>query len=412
MKTIVRHALLPVLLLIGISPVSNAQQTTGTLTNLTPVKKIIELALNSKEVSKEISAPMDGNIYIENISRTVVIKTWDEQKVKVSTTVHYEGENKLTEEEWFDKLNLSLKIIGSSVKIKSTNLNGASYYSYNNTSSSLNLTGNGIAVYDGNGQYMGDRANIKRILTITVPVGSKLDIESKYANVSFPANAGNVTVAIANGNFEAENLNKLTIRRASLSNIHVGDVKIAEVDLTNGRFSAKKIDELDIETHASTIEIAYAKKVVMNSSNDEYELEEAGEVRGKKDFGSLHITKLNNSFEMNGSSADVKIRNLGPLVSLVRIDDRFANIRLPLHNTKNYSIAFTGAYSSVYGNFDKKEVPGSAPAAITGLVKVPVTQVCWAAGVMVPVTVKLVKVPTPVIVACADPGTSFLSKLP
>ena len=367
MKTMVCHTLLPVLLLIGISPVSNAQQTTGTLTNLTPVKKIIELVLNSKEVSKEISAPRDGNIYIENISRTVIIKTWDEPKVKVTTTVHYEGESKLTDEEWLDKVNLSMKVLGSSVKIKLANLNAASYFSFNNSSGSLNFNGNGIAVYYGNGQNIGARSNIKRIITITVPVGSKLDIESKYADVTLPAHIGDVTVDIANGYLEAENINKLTLRHARYANINVGDVKFAEIELNNGRFSAKNIDDLDIESIASTVEIAYAKKVVMISSNDEYELEEVDEVRGKKDFGSLRITKLNSSFEMKGSSADVKIRNLGPLVSLITIDNKFANIRIPLQKTKNYAVDFTGTYSSVFGHFDKKNVPDTALASITSV---------------------------------------------
>jgi len=330
-------------------------------------KQINDADLNSKEVSKEIGVPKNSDIYIENTSRAIVVKTWEQQKVKITTTVHYEGESKLTDEEWLDKVNLSIKVLGSSVKIKSANLNAASYYSFNNSTGSLNFNGNGIAVYDGNGQNIGARGNIKRIITITVPVGSKLDIESKYADVTLPAHIGDVNVDITNGNLEAENLNKLTLRHARYANINVGDVKFAEIELNNGRFSAKNIDELDIESIASTVEIAYAKKVVMVSSNDEYELEEADQVRGKKDFGSLRITKLNSSFEIKGSSADVKIRNLGPLVGLIKIDDKFANIRIPMNKTRNYSLDFTGGYSSVYGNFDKKEIPVLAEPTITSV---------------------------------------------
>src|SRR4051812_8082726 len=46
--------------------------------------------LKSKEISKEIAAPKNGDIYVENTSRNIIIKTWDQQKVKVTTTVYYE----------------------------------------------------------------------------------------------------------------------------------------------------------------------------------------------------------------------------------------------------------------------------------------------------------------------------------
>jgi hypothetical protein len=59
-------------------------------------KQIRDEDLKSKEVSKEITAAKGSDIYIENSQRGVVIKTWDQQKVKVTTTVYYDGESKLT----------------------------------------------------------------------------------------------------------------------------------------------------------------------------------------------------------------------------------------------------------------------------------------------------------------------------
>ena len=345
--------------------------------------------LKSKEVSKETAVPADGTIYIENASRNIVVKTWAQQKVKVTTTLYYDGESKLTEEQWLEKVNLSLKTLGKSVKIKSgtipfTTNNGSGTYtisggtltgsgsSIGQGSSTNNLVagtlisggGSGIAVFDGNGQNIGTKNNMKRVVTVTVPEGSKLDIESKYADVSLPAKLGDINADITNGNLEGENINRLIIH-SKYGNINVVDVKTAEIQLFNGRFSANNIDDLDIETRSSSVEVGTVKKMAMNSSNDEYELEEAGEIHGKKDFGSLRITKLNSSIEMNGSSADIKIRNLGPLVNLIKIDDRFANIRIPMNKTKNYEVDFTGTYSSVYGNFEKKELAGYAEPTIT-----------------------------------------------
>lgn len=317
--------------------------------------------LKSKEVSKEIAMPKGGEIYIENTSRGVVIKTWDQPKVKVTTTVYYDGEPKLTDEEWFDKLNLSLKTLGTSVKVKSGGVSsGGTVYSYNGigsttTTSTFGSQG-GAAIFNSSGQNIGSKSTLKRTLTITVPAGSKIDVESKYSDITLPAGIGDVNLDISNSNLESENLNKLTLR-SKYSNINVGDIKVAEVEFTNGRFTAKNIDDLDIESKSSTIEMASAKKIVIRSSNDEYELEEAGEVRARKSYGNLRITKLNNSLEVDGSNADVKVRKVGPALSLIKIDDKYADVRIPLRETKNYAIDFTGNYSSVYGNFEKVPVP-------------------------------------------------------
>ncbi|MES2002955.1 MAG: hypothetical protein V4450_00435 [Bacteroidota bacterium] len=361
---------------LGTAVLANAQQqvaTAGSLNSLTPItvtgygtassynndydKKFKEEDLKSKEVSKEIAVPKGGEIYIENSSRGIVVKTWDQPKVKVTTTVFYDGESKLTDEEWLEKVNLSLKTLGSSVKIKSGSPGSSVFYSNSiNTTTMYGSSGNGgVAVFNGNGQNIGTKGNLKRIVTVTVPVGSKLDIESKYSDITLPASIGDVTLDISNGNLEADNLNKLVLR-SKYSNANIGDVKTAEVEFNNGRFSAKNIDDLDIDSKYSTIEMAAVKKLVLRSTNDEYELEDAGDVRGRKSYGNLRITKLNGSMDVEGTNADVKVRKVGPSLSLIKLDDKYADVRIPLRENKNYTVDFAGYYSSVYGNFEKKEV--------------------------------------------------------
>ncbi len=374
MKTVTRN-ILWVFLATGISSVTLSQQSTATTTlngfgsvnssstfsysdgNFSS-KNFKEEDLKSKEVSKEIAAPKGADIYIENSSRGIVVKTWDQPKVKVTTTIYYDGETKLTDEEWLDKVNLSLKTLGNSVKIKSGGVSGNNvFYSYGNGSTiySSSTNGGGVAIFKGDGQNIGTKSGMQRIVTVTIPAGSKLDIESKYADVTLTSGLGDVNVDISNGNLEADNINKL-ILRSKYSNANVGDIKSAEIEFTNGRFSAKNIDDLDIDSKYSTIEMAAASKMIMRSTNDEYELEEVGEVRGRKTYGNLRITKLNGSLEMDGSNADIKIRKVGSSLSLIRIDDKYADIRLPLRDIKNYSVDFAGAYSSVYGSFDKVPV--------------------------------------------------------
>ncbi len=107
-----------------VSGLAQAQQT-GTTKGTVTVQdiKLTRVVMNSKEISREVAMPKNGEVYIENNSRNIVIKTWDQPKVKISTTVLYEGDGNFTEDEWFEKANLSIKTLGSSVKIKAGLIN-------------------------------------------------------------------------------------------------------------------------------------------------------------------------------------------------------------------------------------------------------------------------------------------------
>lgn len=310
--------------------------------------------VKSKEVSQEISTSKSPEIIIDNTTRNIQVKVWDQSKVKVTTTVYFEGEGKLSDEEWFEKLNLSLKNLGGSVRIKSGTISGGSY-TFNGNNFGWSGSGSSVAVFNDKGENIGSKSNIKRTVTIFVPAGSKLDIDSKYADVQMTGEFGNATVDISNGNLEADSFAKLYLR-SKYSNVTMENATLAEIEFMNGRFTARNLGEADLDTKYSTIEIASAKKAVFRSTNDEYEIEIAEELRGRKNYGNLRISKLNGSLEMDGTNADVKIRSVGTELSLIKIDNKYADIRLPIRNIKNYSINFDGVYSTVYGNFEKEPI--------------------------------------------------------
>lgn len=320
-------------------------------------KKVKPEDLKSKEISQEIAMPKGGEVYLELNSRSVVVKTWDQPKVKVVATALYDGENKYTDEQWMEKLGLSLKALGTSVKIKAGNL-GNTYVFFGDGAIPVTrrLEGSGTITALGT-TTSGSNSGIssRKLITVYLPSNTSIDVECKYGDVKLPAQVGDVLVDVSNGSFEAEDLGKLRLR-SRYSNANIGNVKEAEVEFANGRFSARDIDDLDIESKYATIEMASAKKIKMVSTNDEFEVEDVAEVYGRKTYGNLRITRLSSSIELEGANADVKIRKVGPNVKLIKLDNRYADIRIPLRDTKNYSVEFTGPYSTVYGDFEKTEL--------------------------------------------------------
>jgi hypothetical protein len=314
-----------------------------------PLKKVEPKDLKSKEISMELPAAKSAEIFIEN-SRNLEIKVWDQSKVKVVTTVMYDGDvNRVTDAEWFEKMNFSFRNTANSIKIK-VGANGNNFYVISDNSVSwggANLDfANNIATGQGKG---------KKTVTIYVPKENNLDIDSKYAEITIDGNLNKLNVDITNGGLDAGDVNKFFLR-SKYSNVNVGNIKSGEVELINGRFIAKDADDLDLDTKYATIEAGSVKKLMIRSTNDEYEMEEVGSITCRKNYGNLRITKLLNSMELDGTNADVKIRNIGDAVESIKINNKYADIRLPMRNVKNYSVAYQGAYSTVYANFEKKPV--------------------------------------------------------
>ena len=326
----------------------------------TPFNQFIDSNLNKKEVSQEISVSKGTDIFIENTSRTIEIKVWDQPKIKVVTTVYFEGDGgKVSDDEWLEKLNISIKSSPNAVRIKSGTVSGGGSYT------TYNINGNGVSAYGwssgGNIAVFNDkRQNIsnktgKRILTIYLPKENKLDIESKYADVTINGNSNKLNVDITNGNLEMGDVKNLVLR-SKYGNVTTGNLGSAEIDFINGRLTTKNVDDLDIDTKYSSVEADAVKKATIRSVNDDYEIDEAGTLQGRKNYGNLRITKLTGSIELDGTNADIRLRKIEPSVSLIKLDNKYADIRVPFNAIKNYNITYNGSYSSVYSNFDKKPI--------------------------------------------------------
>ena len=261
----------------------------------------------------------------------------------------------MSDEEWFEKLNISLRSAASSIKIKSGTVGGGSYTIAGGSYAWSSGSGNNTAVFNSNGQNIGTQSKLKRQVTIYVPKDNKVDLETKYAEVLISGNLNKLNVDITNGGLEMQDVANLTLR-SKYANISTGNLKYAEVELINGRLIMKDANELDLDTKYATVEAGMVKKITLRSTNDEYEIEEVGSLQGRKNYGNLRINKLHNSFELDGTNADVKVRNITASLESIKINNKYADIRLPMRDVKNYSVTYLGAYSTVYAGFEKKPV--------------------------------------------------------
>ncbi|BAV08027.1 hypothetical protein [Filimonas lacunae] len=331
----------------------NAQEPATSVRTTNSLKLVTRHSLNNaddslpateKEISFETALEKGTDILIENNGRTIELKTWDQPKVKIVTQISFKGNNTFTDEEWFEKLSISWKKFGGSFRLM-TNSNNNSY-------------GNGSYNWNYNGDKPARMVSTskKKTITIFVPAQVKVEAESRSGGLSFSGKLESLKLITKNTAVELGDVNTLTLRSQN-DNIAAGNIKDAFIEMNNGHFTAKNIANLDVDSRYSSVDAVNIDKAVIRSNNDEYEVETIGNVRGIKSYGTLRIATIKNTIELEGVNADIKIRNIAPSVEYIKLDNKYADLRLPAADLKNYTVSMEGSYNSVYASFEKIPIP-------------------------------------------------------
>lgn len=325
----------------------------------------------TKEVSQEVPSQKGALIRLVTSSRKVVLKPWDQSKVKVTMEVSYDSSlaRKLTNDaDWFETFGVNIKPFSNRVDI----LTGTAITStrvYNNTGKQVYVTDLQTATLRSkigsiNGQGNMDNVTVSgyktskptvELMTIMVPAGCKLDLENKYGDIVIGMNVDEAKLKVSNGALDAQDIKDLKLE-GTYCNANLGNIEKAEIEFSNGTFRAQNINDLDMDTKSSTVEYEKGKYLYLRSQNDNLTIDAIDKIDGRKVYGSIKIDQLNNSFDLEGNNVDIKFRNISQDVTLIKINNKYGDVRLPVKGLTNYFVDFIGNYSTVFAPFQKEVV--------------------------------------------------------
>ena len=326
--------------------------------------------VHSREVVSEFPCTPNASIVLQNIMRRINIRTSTDNKVKLVTRAYFQGNPPFTDEEWLSKLELAISGTANNVLVTSGNLQKpnkkfSTPHQMNDNIRRGDTVFNSITIFDSLGNWVNRQSSVKHNVILYVPAGVKLEVESKYADVILENTIGEVKVRITNGGFTMMDADKL-FATSVYGTIYAANIKDAEVDLTNGRLTAKNIGTLDINSKNSTIDLDKTGKLKMISQADQFQIEEAQTISGQKNYGDLRLTTLTGALDIGGVNADMRIRNISPSVSLIKMGNQYADLRLSVSTLKNYTVAFEGTGGNVSTPFEKSAVTGDSFKATIG----------------------------------------------
>jgi hypothetical protein len=311
-------------------------------------EKIDTSKLEKKTIRQEIDLPKALDVLID-MGGEVVITTWNENKIKLETTVLFEGPSELTDTQWMDKLGINMKVFGSTVKVKSKPNNGFRYLNSNGT---ITLT-SASPVFSNIGTFSNGLKVSYQAVMLYIPAESLLEITSNYGRLKINDNIKTLSLNNTDGEITFANIEKLKLR-GNRGSFNGGVIANADIELSHGRFSIKQIDKGELTSTYSTIEIESIKDVKLNSSSDEMEIDEAGSLYGIKKYGSLRINQLTGKLDLEGVNSDINLRHVRPSAQLVKITNRNADLRLPVNDLSHFLVDIRGSYNKIYSFFSDK----------------------------------------------------------
>lgn len=321
----------------------------------------------AREVVWEVPAEKNALIKIINNSRDIEIRTWSETKVKIVTQVNVEEKKAATikDKELMEISGLALKSFGNRIDIQSVSQSFADRTSgmikrviVDGKDTVLTANSQGMVLYEKlpilykSGDSKWSESAVRK-MTIYLPDSCRLDIDNKFTNILIVNDIGEGRFKMSRSNLDARNFRKLNII-ADFYNINISDVGEADLELENGSFTAGAMRTVDLDSESSEIDYEGGDQLYLRSKSDRIIVDEISRVDGRKTYGDLRIGKLLKAIDIEGVNADLKIRTITADAESIKINDQYADLRLPLKNTPNFNVAFKGDNSTVFAPFEKQ----------------------------------------------------------
>ncbi|GAB2813809.1 hypothetical protein [Ferruginibacter profundus] len=295
----------------------------------------------SRQLSMEITCNAGDTVYINNNYKKVIIKTMPSQKLRLSTFINYREALNERDDALFKKMGIELSRTGSSV---TATVNGTKPPGIrdNNDNSNINKADADNALC----RELNAESNVKRSLVIELPGNAIIFLNTKYADANVENYVKYINAEITNGALKMGNADDAVLK-GKYSTIKTDDIKKADFNFTNTRFSGGTIISMSIISKASSMELDHCTTMNIASVSDVYRVEKAGSISGNKDFGKFTIDNLKDQLVLTGANADVKINTVNLETPLIKIDSKYADLKVPVYNLANYSISYEGSYKDV-----------------------------------------------------------------
>lgn len=285
--------------------------------------------IRSRKLTMEITCRPGDTVYINNNYRKVNITTIPSEKLRLSTVLNYKETVDETDKDIFQKMGIGISRERNTVTVTIDPYKQRTVKDTDPCYDMINM-----------------EVNTKRSLLVELPGNAVIILTSKYGETNIKHDVTSLDAKISNGSLKMLNAGQANIT-GTYSTIKANEIKKARLNLSSVNFSAGNIGTMSVVSGSSVIKLDNCNSMDMISTSDDYRIDKAGSISGSKRFGKLGIERLDDQLVLTGASADIQIDKLSYTVPFIKIDNKYADVKLPLYDIKNYAVYYEGSYKDV-----------------------------------------------------------------
>ena len=226
-------------------------------------------------ISKTFKIAPSGTLEISNKYGSIYVDTWDKDSVKINLefTIAEKNENRFKK----IKNSVNFDFSGNSLYRSVKTQYGSSYSSlFKDLKEATNL-------FSSNE----DQTHVDYYLTI--PNYINLKIDNKYGNVILPSLLGDISVKLANGDFQARELNGNNILNLSFGSARINALDQGNLTLNFVETQISSANKLTIESKSSDLHIEKSDLFKLTAKRGDVEVEKVGYYIAETEFCELYV---------------------------------------------------------------------------------------------------------------------------
>lgn len=293
-----------------------------------------------KDFEESFSVTPDNKIEISNKYGEVIIRVWDEDRVKISAIVIAQGRSQDVVNKTMNRVDVVMRKVGQLVTADTKIERGGGSFK--------DLVS---GVEDYSKSLFGKQKLIVNY-EIWMPRNIDLSINNKYGDVFLATLSGAVDLTLAHGDLKANRIEGRLDMEHSFGKSSFDFIEQGRFTLRGSETTIDEAGRLNFRSSSSKLWISNAQSIKLDSRNDKVSISGVSEVVGIGRFTELEAERITMNVDLEFSFGEILLSQIDPKFETIELTGTSTDINLIL-NQASYIRA------SIKGDEDRMIVPNS-----------------------------------------------------
>lgn len=267
-----------------------------------------------KEINHTFKVDGNSRLQVDNRYGNITITHWNKKEVAIQVVISSKANNQTQAKKAIDRVSIEANKYGHTVIAKTILQNNQN--AGNNVSLSINYY-------------------------IQMPATLKSQLSQKYGNIHLPeSNNHEMDIELKYGNLMAGDFVAPFQLVAKYSNVELGNLTEGEMELSYaGTANVAKAKKLEVESSYSNLDIEQIDELELESRYGNLTIDQIDKLTLEMSYGDAKIRKLNRELDADELKySNITVKSLSPLFKQFHVDARYGNVEVRLPSNASFQV--------------------------------------------------------------------------